>query len=184
VYSASHLVTYNSSSKEGYSVTQIKKENVYTNPKGTFYVTANCSTGSKLYTFIDKKPNYTYHYNQPFTSTFGIIDFKKESGKVRLKIATYEVGTHKITDGPYIFEKTISSKSDECWSLKHGYPCCKQTTQVIQADEDGKWGLENNDWCGIPKESSNSKTNCWSLEYGYPCCKKTNEVVEETKIGK
>lgn len=30
-----------------------------------------------------------------------------------------------------------------------GYPCCKNTKEVITTDENGKWGFENNNWCGI-----------------------------------
>jgi hypothetical protein len=188
VYSASHFVTYDKESEKGYAVNEIKKGNVYKNPKGTFYLTANCSTGSKLYTFIDKKPSYIYHYKQTFSSTFGILEFKKESGKVRLTINSYEVGTNKVTDGPYIFEKTANGKSnnnsEECWSLKDGYPCCKTTFTVIEVDENGKkWGFENNNWCGI-NGSNTSDSQCWATKYDYPCCKKTTEVIEKDEHGK
>jgi len=37
-----------------------------------------------------------------------------------------------------------------CWSDKLGYPCCKNTCEVYFKDNDGSWGIENNDWCGIP----------------------------------
>ena len=39
----------------------------------------------------------------------------------------------------------------ECWADKLGYPCCKNSknTSVIYTDEDGDWGLENGQWCGI-----------------------------------
>jgi len=36
-----------------------------------------------------------------------------------------------------------------CWSIRLGYPCCKGCT-VLETDLDGKWGIENNQWCGIP----------------------------------
>eukprot|EP00833_Pecoramyces_ruminatium_P006557 jgi/Orpsp1_1/1180589/evm.model.c7180000074007.1 len=40
-------------------------------------------------------------------------------------------------------------KDDEvCWSEILGYPCCKGCI-VYEIDEDGKWGYENNSWCGI-----------------------------------
>jgi len=29
-----------------------------------------------------------------------------------------------------------------------GYPCCKSCSVVLE-DESGKWGVENEDWCGI-----------------------------------
>ncbi|OUM64778.1 Non-catalytic module family DOC2, partial [Piromyces sp. E2] len=29
-----------------------------------------------------------------------------------------------------------------------GYPCCNECN-VVLVDETGRWGVENNDWCGI-----------------------------------
>jgi len=64
--------------------------------------------------------------------------------------------------------------SAACWSLsKGGYPCCSpNNTQVFYTDADGEWGVENGNWCGIPKPDV-----CWSLSQGYPCCQYTSEVV-------
>jgi len=48
---------------------------------------------------------------------------------------------------------TDSSKptSTNCWSLILGYPCCQtSTTKVYTTDSYGSWGIENNQWCGIP----------------------------------
>jgi len=53
----------------------------------------------------------------------------------------------------------------DCFSTKLGYPCCTTTTEVYYTDNDGKWGVENNNWCGIPDQPS-----CWSERLGYPCC--------------
>lgn len=36
-----------------------------------------------------------------------------------------------------------------CWSESKGYPCCTSTSEVKFTDNDGKWGIENGDWCGI-----------------------------------
>jgi len=36
----------------------------------------------------------------------------------------------------------------ECWSEKLGYNCCVGC-DIIEIDDDGKWGVENNEWCGI-----------------------------------
>ncbi|ORX85415.1 hypothetical protein BCR32DRAFT_196871, partial [Anaeromyces robustus] len=38
--------------------------------------------------------------------------------------------------------------TDECFSIKLGYPCCN-TCNVSTTDQDGSWGIENNQWCGI-----------------------------------
>jgi len=43
----------------------------------------------------------------------------------------------------------IEQTNDEvCWSEVLGYPCCKNCF-VYDTDEDGQWGYENNQWCGI-----------------------------------
>ncbi|ORX79231.1 hypothetical protein BCR32DRAFT_234398 [Anaeromyces robustus] len=44
---------------------------------------------------------------------------------------------------------TGSSVDDECWSKIYGYSCCKRC-MVYETDENGKWGFESNQWCGIP----------------------------------
>ncbi|ORX77409.1 hypothetical protein BCR32DRAFT_223424, partial [Anaeromyces robustus] len=36
-----------------------------------------------------------------------------------------------------------------CWSEPLGYPCCKKSCIVYEIDNDGKWGYEDNTWCGI-----------------------------------
>ncbi|OUM61201.1 Non-catalytic module family DOC2, partial [Piromyces sp. E2] len=30
-----------------------------------------------------------------------------------------------------------------------GYPCCEKC-DVAYTDDDGDWGVENNDWCSVP----------------------------------
>jgi len=42
--------------------------------------------------------------------------------------------------------------TEECWSLvKYDYPCCtKNTTEMVFKDERGRWGRENDTWCGLP----------------------------------
>jgi len=66
----------------------------------------------------------------------------------------------------------------DCWATKLGYPCCKTTTTVVETDADGEWGIENDQWCGIPPK------DCWATKLGYPCCKTTTTVVEVDADGK
>jgi hypothetical protein len=59
----------------------------------------------------------------------------------------------------------VASASAACWSDSLGYPCCSSADiQVVSEDSSGKWGIENNNWCGIPKET------CWAEALGYSCC--------------
>jgi len=60
---------------------------------------------------------------------------------------------------------TIQPGGGSCWSLKLGFPCCKNAFPVHYTDADGRWGVENGDWCGIIET-----TNCWSKSLGYECC--------------
>jgi len=53
------------------------------------------------------------------------------------------------------------------------YDYCKETCKEVYED-DYKWGIENNEWCIIPKSCS-----CWSEPLGYPCCKGCTIVVTD-----
>jgi len=66
--------------------------------------------------------------------------------------------------------QTQDSKND-CFSYPT-YPCCVGNT-VYYVDEEGSWGVENGNWCGIKSNASNAanpSTSCWSKELGYNCC--------------
>jgi len=119
VYTATHFVSFdgNSSvnSSTSYYTEEIQSSKIYNNTlgtQGTLYITANCATGSKLYTFHSHVPDYVYHFNQTFTSTFGVLDFQRNNDTVGLKITYYEVDTLDVKDGPYIFEKMINSNNN------------------------------------------------------------------------
>lgn len=38
-----------------------------------------------------------------------------------------------------------------------GYNCCKNTCNISYVDDDGNWGVENNNWCGVPFSCFNGK---------------------------
>jgi len=78
---------------------------------------------------------------------------------------------NEITDAP---EKTedVNEPEETCWSEPLGYPCCKKENPHVYArDEDGVWGVENHNWCGITVKG------CWSEKLGYPCCEKENPKI-------
>jgi len=61
-----------------------------------------------------------------------------------------------------------------------GYPCCSPTNiEIIYQDENGDWGMENGNWCGITKSST-----CWSQKLGFPCCSSCLPVVLTDNDGK
>jgi len=69
------------------------------------------------------------------------------------------------------FDDNQIANEKGCTFESIGYNCCSSTTDVIYQDENGDWGVENNDWCGIiPSLNDKSKVNCFSEKLGYPCC--------------
>nr|AAB69348.1 cellulase [Orpinomyces joyonii] len=41
--------------------------------------------------------------------------------------------------------------AEGCWATELGFECCSEgNTRVVATDENGKWGVENGNWCGIP----------------------------------
>jgi hypothetical protein len=71
-----------------------------------------------------------------------------------------------------------------CWSSAMGYSCCKSCDSFNYKDNDGEWGIENDAWCGIPKECSNNGATTCKGALGYPCCKSTCNVYSSDESGK
>jgi len=59
-----------------------------------------------------------------------------------------------------------------CWAEPLGYACCKGCESQY-SDNDGEWGIENNEWCGVdPVKCKNpvKPSTCFSIPLGFPCC--------------
>jgi hypothetical protein len=70
--------------------------------------------------------------------------------------------------------------SGDCVVKSLGYPCCSpNNTEVFYTDENGDWGVENGDWCGITK----AQVVCWSEALGYPCCSTCSSPVYSDNDG-
>ncbi|ORX76555.1 hypothetical protein BCR32DRAFT_329304 [Anaeromyces robustus] len=48
----------------------------------------------------------------------------------------------------------VKVSCENCFSIKFGYPCCNGC-DVIYVDEDGKWSVENDSWCGLMDSCEN-----------------------------
>lgn len=61
-------------------------------------------------------------------------------------------------------------ETTECWSSKLGYKCCSRgcNTAVVVTDNDGAWGVENGEWCGVQCDVNSYE--CPNQKNGYPCC--------------
>ncbi|KAG4088271.1 hypothetical protein H8356DRAFT_1009309 [Neocallimastix lanati (nom. inval.)] len=78
--------------------------------------------------------------------------------------------------------RPVPTTSNECVVASLGYACCSPgNTVVYYQDENGDWGVENDDWCGITRAEAPA---CWSDKLGYPCCSGCTENVYEDNDGK
>jgi len=101
----------------------------------------------------------------PDQSIFVSIDWSKIVPDMLKEVTVTTTATSSST-------ATSASKPKNCWSLPLGYNCCtSENPEVIYVDDDGEWGVENDDWCGIMKEGE-----CWSKSLGYECCDPSNRV--------
>ncbi|ORX86784.1 hypothetical protein BCR32DRAFT_228678 [Anaeromyces robustus] len=61
-------------------------------------------------------------------------------------------------DWGFDFEKNewcgLTPYIETCWSEEIGYPCCKTCDVFYEEDYEGRWGIENDNWCGIPTSCS------------------------------
>lgn len=94
-------------------------------------------------------------------------------------ITTTRVRTTTTTTSPV----QTNHNDNSCFSVRLGYKCCNNCN-VAYTDNDGKWGVENGEWCGIKDNCNNTSDNCWSEKLGYPCCQNTNNVVYTDNDGK
>eukprot|EP00833_Pecoramyces_ruminatium_P014745 jgi/Orpsp1_1/1188777/evm.model.d7180000067086.1 len=63
-----------------------------------------------------------------------------------------------------VLAATLAKVSADCFSTRLGYPCCSDWNKQVQyVDDDGEWGVENGEWCGMSSE-------CTGKDQGYPCC--------------
>jgi len=67
-------------------------------------------------------------------------------------------------------KKKKKKNADNCFSERLGYSCCKGN-EVLYTDNDGKWGVENDEWCGIKDTDE-----CQGKD-DYPACQETTEVL-------
>ncbi|KAG4097105.1 coth-domain-containing protein [Neocallimastix lanati (nom. inval.)] len=78
------------------------------------------------------------------------------------------------TESNQALAESNQSSSDECWSDVLGYSCCKKNCYVYYTDKDGKWGVEDNQWCGIIEsvcEPKYASSQCYGeTTKEYPCC--------------
>ncbi|ORX66977.1 hypothetical protein BCR32DRAFT_238148 [Anaeromyces robustus] len=85
-------------------------------------------------------------------------------------IPTIGVNTNAIFSPSSISSSSLPSSSS-CWAQNQGYQCCT-SCDIVYEDNDGSWGIENGDWCGINTScfSEEADNGCFSINFGFPCC--------------
>jgi hypothetical protein len=63
---------------------------------------------------------------------------------------------------------------------KQGYPCCSANCVVVYTDNDGDWGVENNQWCGCGGGEPAPTCPEAITSQGYSCCSENNCSVQYT----
>ena len=65
-----------------------------------------------------------------------------------------------------------------------GYPCCASNCKVVYTDNDGTWGVENDNWCGCGVDTKqNSRCSQEVISQGYPCCSSCSTVYYIDEVG-
>jgi len=104
------------------------------------------------------------------------------SGTADFPYAKVYIGSKQSQPQPTTTKKTTTNapnptnnNNNQCSSriTNQGYKCCSdKNCEVFYVDEDGSWGVENNQWCGCNNDRSK---NCVGAQ-GYPCCKYNKDV--------
>jgi len=81
-------------------------------------------------------------------------------------------------------DPTQKPKKNKCWAKDIGYECCSAgNTEVLFSDENGDWGVENGNWCGMVTAAAAAESKCWSEASGFPCCS-TCTIYYQDETGK
>jgi len=74
---------------------------------------------------------------------------------------------------------TTETSTTKCpRATKLGYKCCTDCNTVYE-DDDGRWGVEDGEWCGISEQCYKGLDICWSVMEGYPCCDHCDPIYED-----
>ncbi|KAG4107914.1 glycoside hydrolase [Neocallimastix lanati (nom. inval.)] len=89
----------------------------------------------------------------------------------RIDVETCKIGqdTPEPTTEPTIEPTVEPTPETGCKAEALGYKCCSTCVSILE-DENGLWGAENGEWCGITDKCIQNYNECWSTQFGYPCC--------------
>ncbi|KAL6630433.1 Six-hairpin glycosidase-like protein [Neocallimastix sp. 'constans'] len=114
------------------------------------------------------KPAHICDANGNYIKDSGVINKSTSGGSSpKTKTTTIKKTTTKAAEP--------TSPSSSCFATKLGYGCCTGC-EVNYTDDDGAWGIENGNWCGIPDSCNKEpepepvKDECFATKLGYDCC--------------
>eukprot|EP00833_Pecoramyces_ruminatium_P006541 jgi/Orpsp1_1/1180573/evm.model.c7180000073956.1 len=85
----------------------------------------------------------------------------------------------RINEKTCKLDEPVDEPVDEtCKFEALGYKCCTHCVSIYE-DEDGLWGSEDGEWCGISDKCIKSYEECWSNQLGYPCCDSCNVILTD-----
>jgi len=88
-------------------------------------------------------------------------------------IVTKKTTTAKKTTTTKAAAPTQNASSCSDAILKQGYKCCSKDCTIIYTDDDGSWGVENDEWCGCSNTAANTCPSSITSQ-GYKCCSSDN----------
>ncbi|ORX76204.1 hypothetical protein BCR32DRAFT_224457 [Anaeromyces robustus] len=147
-----------------YSYEQFENNSEFTTLPSSFNGMTSNSYGLKKwildkFVFVCKNYNIDCSIGKDYLNNF---DYRTTTKKTR----TTTIKTTTTTNSSV-------PTSSQCWSNSLGFNCCSNpNAPVVYEDNDGQWGFENGNWCGIPKTQS-----CWSTVLGFNCCSNPNTPV-------
>ncbi|ORX75847.1 hypothetical protein BCR32DRAFT_329626 [Anaeromyces robustus] len=134
-----------------------------------------------------------YVISTKVSNGYKVLDVEREGKSDGSNVCQWDNGGEKAHQ-TWVFESAGGQEEEQekpkeeeqpsqaaCWSVGLGYSCCKSCIAAVYTDNDGKWGVENDKWCGIPTSCDNQST-CGAA--GYPCCKSSCTVYAEDSDGK
>jgi hypothetical protein len=101
-------------------------------------------------------PRFTYH------RFWGQTEIMVANGLISIYDVPSLVGGRNPTPGP----------QPKCSAAitAQGYKCCSNNCEVVYSDDDGDWGVENNQWCGCGGAPSGPVCPEAITNQGYKCC--------------
>ncbi|ORX94366.1 hypothetical protein LY90DRAFT_709739 [Neocallimastix californiae] len=172
------------SKKQKWLLTNVGDDEItLTTELGNYMLDVNSGSennGANIQIYNKTYQSDVYVIGTKVTNGYKVIDVEREGKDDGSNVCQWDNGEKPNQTWEKEPKQNPPQQEDKCWSTSLGYSCCKTCTDVVFVDSSGKWGVEGDDWCGIP--TSCEKQSCGIQ--GYSCCKSSCNVYEEDSDGK